>query len=86
MKNALRDYILQGKYHIFRETSFENRIISEPYITGKLLNDDIFTFLYNEPNNLVGSNQFTSMTSKRYSTVSFAVNAKYEAIDCVLQK
>ena len=51
---------------------FENRIISEPYITGKLLNDDIVTFLYNEPNNLVGSNQFTSMTSKRYSTVSLA--------------
>ena len=44
------------------------------------------TLLYNEPNNLVGGNQFTSMTSKRYSTVSFAVNAKYEAIDCVLQK
>ena len=62
------------------------RLISEPYITGKLLNDDIVTFLYNEPNNLVGSNQFTSMTSKRYSTVSLAVNAKYEAIDCVLQK
>ena len=51
-----------------------------------MLVDYKVTCLYNEPNNLVGGNQFTSMTSKRYSTVSLAVNAKYEAIDCVLQK